>query len=64
MSAWPQVLRTENGPKLLVEAFVRLTEASKVSLRYIQPDKPDQNVYVERFNRAFHDQILDRHLFV
>lgn len=33
-------------------------------IQYIQPGKPNQNAYVERFNRTFRDEVLDLLLFL
>lgn len=45
----PQALRTDNGPEFLSQALVDWCAAHRVALHYIQPGKPDQNAYIERF---------------
>ena len=59
----PQVLRTDNGPEFLGEAFVQWAKANGMAIQYIQPGKPNQNAYIERFNRTFREELLDRHMF-
>jgi putative transposase len=59
----PQVLRTDNGPEFLGEAFAQWAKTAGMAIQYIQPGKPNQNAYVERFNRTFRDELLDQHLF-
>ena len=59
----PQVLRTDNGPEFLGETFIQWAKANAMAIQYIQPRKPNQNAYIERFNRTFRDEVLDQHLF-
>jgi putative transposase len=59
----PQVLRTDNGPEFLSEAFVARAKSQGMTIQYIQPGKPNQNAYIERFNRTFREEVLDQHLF-
>src|SRR5690606_40379506 len=59
----PQVMRTDNGPEFLGEAFVQWAKVNGMAIRYIQPGKPNQNAYIERFNRTFREEVLDQPLF-
>lgn len=60
----PQVLRTDNGPEFLGEPFTQWAKAEGMAIRYIQPGKPNQNAFIERFNRTYRDEVLDQHLFL
>lgn len=59
----PQVLRTDNGPEFLGEAFTSWAKGAGVAIQYIQPGKPNQNAYIERFNRTYRSEILDQYMF-
>ena len=47
------VLRMDNGPELTADAFVEWCDERRIALHYIQPGKPDQNAFIERFNRSY-----------
>lgn len=59
----PKALRMDNGPELLSHVLVNWCEARGVALRYIQPGKPNQNAFIERFNRTYRNEVLDAYLF-
>lgn len=59
----PQALRCDNGPELIAQALTDWCIAQDVALRHIQPGKPDQNAFIERFNRTYRTEVLDAWLF-
>jgi putative transposase len=59
----PAALRMDNGPELISEALTEWCGARGVETRHIQPGKPDQNAYIERFNRSYRQDVLDAYLF-
>jgi putative transposase len=59
----PRAIRMDNGPELLAEVFVAWCECHAIELRYIQPGKPDQNAYIERFNRTYREEVLNAYVF-
>jgi len=59
----PEVLRTDNGPEFLSGEFVGWAESAGMLIHYIQPGKPNQNAFIERFNRTYRNEVLDLYLF-
>ena len=59
----PGALRLDNGPEHISQEFRQWAEDRKIELRFIQPGKPAQNAYVERFNRTVRHEWLDLTIF-
>lgn len=59
----PRALRCDNGPELISEALRDWAERRGVALHFIQAGKPNQNAYIERFNRTYRREVLDACLF-
>ena len=59
----PGAIRCDNGPEYISGQLIAWAEAQDIRLHYIQPGKPAQNAYVERFNRTVRHEWLDQHLF-
>lgn len=53
----------DNGPELVSVALADWAEKRGVDLEFIQPGKPTQNSYIERFNRTFRHEVLDFYIF-
>jgi len=59
----PVQIRVDNGPELISSKLVAWCETHRVKLHHIQPGKPTQNAYIERFNRTLRNEVLDAHIF-
>jgi putative transposase len=59
----PLAIRCDNGPEYVSAALQNWAERRGIWLAYIQPGKPQQNAYVERFNRTVRYEWLAQYLF-
>ena len=59
----PSVIRTDNGPEFCGKAMLTWAHRNAVTLRLIQPGKPNQNAYVESFNGRLRDECMNEHWF-
>jgi putative transposase len=60
---YPAKLRLDNGPECISAQLAGWAEQHGVVLEFIQPGKPMQHSYVERFNRTFREEVLDFYVF-
>ena len=53
----------DNGPEYISEMLRKWTEKRELQLAFIQPGKPQQNAYIERYNRTVRYDWLAQLLF-
>lgn len=59
----PKIIRTDNGKEFCGKAMLIWAHARGVTLRLIEPGKPNQNAYIESFNGRLRDECLNEHWF-
>jgi transposase InsO family protein len=59
----PTVLRTDNALEFCGRVMLTWAHERGVTLRLIEPGKPNQNAYIESFNGRLRDECLNEHWF-
>jgi len=59
----PEMIRCDNGPEFTSSKFRAWAEKRKIRIAYIQPGKPQQNAYIERYNRTVRYDWLGHYIF-
>ena len=59
----PEQIRTDNGPEFISLALRDWCSKNNVEHVFIQPGKPTQNAFVERFNGSYRRDILNAFIF-
>ena len=59
----PQAIRCDNGPEYISHHLQSWAEKRHIAISYIQPGNPQQNAYVERYNRTVRYDWLSQYLF-
>jgi putative transposase len=59
----PEIIRVDNGPEYISGKLMAWAEQRDILLTHIQPGKPQQNAYIERYNRTVRLEWLDRYMF-
>ena len=59
----PRVIRCDNGPENISGAVQTWASRQGIRIEYIQPGQPQQNAYIERFNRTVRYDWLAQQLF-
>jgi putative transposase len=59
----PRAIRMDNGPEYISKDFRDWADRRGIVLWFTQPGNPQQNAYVERFNRTMRYELLSANLF-
>jgi putative transposase len=59
----PQAIGPNNGSELRSIVFTGWSMEKGVELKFIQPGKPQQKVFIERFNKTYCHEVLNAYLF-
>ncbi len=61
---FPKTIRVDNGPEFVGSKLAYWCQIHQVHLQFIQPGKPTQNAFIERFNGSFRAEFLDAFVFL
>ena len=59
----PQQIRCDNGPEYISHTLEAWAEKHGIHIEFIEPGNPQQNAYVERYNRTVRYDWLGQYLF-
>jgi putative transposase len=59
----PAVIRSDNGPEYISQEMKDWADRRGITLWFIQPGNPQQNAYVERFNRTMRYELFNPTVF-
>lgn len=59
----PKQIRSDNGPEYISHTLASWAQEHQIELKFIQPGQPQQNAYIERYNRTVRYDWLNQHLF-
>lgn len=59
----PTFIRVDNGPEYISATLQLWAQKHGIEIKYIQPGKPTQNAYIERYNRTVRQEWLGQYIF-
>jgi putative transposase len=59
----PARIRCDNGPEYISGTLLAWAQKHNIEILYIQPGNPQQNAYIERYNRTVRYAWLAQYLF-
>ena len=59
----PKQIRCDNGPEYISKLLENWADKNHIQLVFIQPENPQQNAYIERYNRTVWYDWLNQYLF-
>ena len=59
----PQAICVNNGPEYISGTLMEWADKQGVRLEHIQPGKPQQNAYIDRYNRTVRGEWLSQYIF-
>jgi putative transposase len=59
----PACIVSDNGTEFTSRAILKWADKNGVPWHYIDPGKPQQNAFIESFNRSLRDEILNEEIF-
>ena len=60
----PASIRTDNGPEFISKAFQLWLHNNGIKWAHIRKGKPQENCFVERFNRTAREELFDANIFL